>query len=500
MQIPMEALSLLTLRTGPGEYTRPRAPAYKDDFLFGQFMDAARVGSEPFKPKETAEPKSPGTMPEGKKAFPFTAEKRSKLEDITDAICDEEMSLAAGVIMGNQNKVVFILEGDMESGTDPVLSIAAAGGGAAEIVYLPEEAEPDTPLFILDETDVITGTGHADSEIAGAVKAAITNEAAGAADTADSAGAAGEALPVAADAPDNTAEKTGVIDEPAVQSYAGSEAVSDTELKTAAADTAQDGSAAIEDTGEVTARMPAIRTSERSERQDGDDEDPASYKDGYLSPLENENDKTQVKGRKDKEYSKAENTANDTVKSTEVPGGNAGAPVAADIKPERFQADQQMSRAAGEPVGTENLFDKMVSQIETNLMDDVRTMTIQLKPEFLGKVAIELALDAAGLHVKINADDLGVKSIVNSQINSLVETLQNKGIEVVEVEVAYTGIDNGEFTDPRKNGAQQPDNPKRARRQDADAIPDDVTYYAMTPVEMMEYYVDAGVSSVEYRA
>ena len=139
----------------------------------------------------------------------------------------------------------------------------------------------------------------------------------------------------------------------------------------------------------------------------------------------------------------------------------------------------------------------MVSRIETMQTDERRTMTIQLKPEFLGKVALEIAVDAAGLHVKISAADSDVRGMINNQINTLIESLTNKGIEVVEVEVAYTGIDNGDLRDS-DNGRAKPESPRRSYR--ADRIEEGAAFYAALQLDPLEYYLEAGVSSVEYRA
>jgi len=153
--------------------------------------------------------------------------------------------------------------------------------------------------------------------------------------------------------------------------------------------------------------------------------------------------------------------------------------------------------AASMPVRTENLFDEMVSRIETMQTESQHTMTIQLKPEFLGKVALEIAMDAAGLHVKISAADSDVRGMINSQINALIESLGNKGIEVVEVEVAYTGVYDGAFKDSHKEQTRQ-ERPRTSFR--VDRLEDNAAYFAAFSSDALDYYLDAGVSSVEYRA
>jgi len=149
------------------------------------------------------------------------------------------------------------------------------------------------------------------------------------------------------------------------------------------------------------------------------------------------------------------------------------------------------------PVKAANLFDEMVSRLESTQTESRNTMTIQLKPEFLGEVALEVAMDAAGLHVKISAADSGVKSMINGQITALIESLENKGIEVVEVEVAYTGVDNGAFKEHRDKQSQS-DRPRR-KHPEIDPV-NGASYYTAFSTDLHDYYLEAGVSSVEYSA
>jgi len=248
-------------------------------------------------------------------------------------------------------------------------------------------------------------------------------------------------------------------------------------------------------TGEVTARTPIIRTSERHGNEENNSK---FFKNGDLSPLENGNDSVQDKGQKGKTFSDTVAAVRNAAEGAQEPVNNTPAPLAEGIRPEQFRADQLMKQAALDtPVKADNLFDEMVSRLESMQTDSQRSMTIHLKPEFLGKVALEIAMDAAGLHVKISAMDSGVRSMINGQINALIESLSNKGIEVAKVEVAYTGVDNGAFKENRE-GQEQQSRQRRSNRE-IDAA-EGITNYTALPVGTLDYYLEAGVSSVEYSA
>ena len=440
MQINTDMLSRIANSPELVSSVKPKVnPNPQGGFQFEKALDKARAGSETQAPQKK-EPEQAGqpNKDAAKETVKETAKDEKAVSNKTEKPVEEEVdeNLAAGA-MENQNAVVFILEGEKDSDTAPEMQIDAAG--------MIEAVEPEMP------DDAMAGQTAYVAETA-----------------------AGDAPVVAQQTESAVAETMTKSDQTVKTEQSGPEI----------------DAAGI---GEVTARMPAIRTTEKSDMEN--EEETEFSGNGNLSPLENENDKQTVKERK--AFGKVEDTAQDTDKSVETPVSAAAAHVPGDIVVERFKADQDMGRVSNAPVAAENLFDQMVADIEMMNTESTRTMTIQLKPEFLGKVALEIAMDAAGLHVKIRAADENVRSMVNGQINALIETLQNKGFEVVEVEVAHTGADSGAFADT-KGGQAQAGNPDRPHRQPPPA--NELAYYTTLPFDMLEYYLDADVSSVEYRA
>jgi len=494
MQIPIETLSLITTRADSGGGAKQKASQNQPSgHKFGKVLAGAMadIGPAPADSKKTApaDKMKPEAANAKKPAIadakkPIAANNKkpaaeaAKKDDPSadglkpDAAPDE--TLAAGM-MGNQESNVFILEGDKESATLPeTLADTKAGAVNPDAAQNPAMAETKT-VEAKPESDK---TVNPDEQIAQdtVFKPEVTD---------------------AATAKAPAAQQADTIEAPIV-----AEQIKTTAAKSAKADTeAKPNSALDKAAGEVTARMPEIRTSERQETEEDNSE---FSKNGDLSPLENENDdddkdNAPVKGQKEKTYSGTEDNVRGAADAAKNHVHNIAPPLADGIKPEQFRADQQMRQAtADRPVSKENLFEEMVSRIDTMQTDSARTMTIQLKPEFMGKVALEIAMDATGLHVRIDAANSEIRSLINGQLNTLIESLHNKGIEVAEVEVAYTGVNNGAFKDSRENQAQ-PDRPRRYYRGGVDPS-DSAAYYAALPIETLDYYPDAGVSSVEYRA
>ena len=467
MLVSTEMISLVTPRVGPAEGIRQKT-GNKPQGDFEKALDEAR--SEPIQPAAFRR-KNGDNIRES-----AIAAKRGK-----PAGGEDDASIV-GETAGDQNAVVFILEGDMESGTTPetgAADIAAPAAGVAagdEFWQAAAGGAPAPEEAALPAPDDMAGYAQAaDAAAANAAGASAASDAIGSGSDLS----ASPSSPVYAERAEGGNASVAAAAESAAQAGRGEAA----------------GAEADGIVGEVAARMPTARTSERSETgNEGNEAESADS--GDLGPLENENDKAAVKSRRARPHPETETKAAPS-KNAEALPDIVPARFASDIKPERFIASQHLGRAADAPVRSENLFDEIVSRIEMSAADGTRSMTIQLKPEFLGKVALEIALDGAGLHVKISAADQGVRSMVNGQLDALIASLQSKGIEVAEVEVAYTGIDNGAFTDS-KSGNSRPDSPRKPRILPTSA--DDASYYAALPFDALEYYLDDDISSVEYRA
>ena len=438
MQIPMEILSQILIPQAVSTAgARQRVPGQdRNDSVFSRIFDQAQR-EIPY--EEFSNISSRDDKPTLEEKADVT--EYCDLDDDTDV---EDNPLIG--VLGYQNNVIFILERDKESATAPETSAdALLVDNLGDIVdYMPIDIQEYQPAIVETETEqaILPATDSRTEEAASTI---------------------GESL-----------REASVAAQP---------------------ETANDGAA-----GEVTARMPDIRTSEKPEKEDNDTE---TLETGDLGPLENENGlagpiETKERTESQTDDSHKESTDKGT-QDTEMSMDFNPMPITDSIKPERFQGDQQMREASNQPVARENLFDEMVSRIDAMHTDNQSAMTIELKPEFLGKVALEIAMDATGLHVKISAADGDVRNMINGQINALISSLENKGIQVVEVEVAYTGIDNGANQESRNFNQSQSDSRPR-RTYSTGRIEDSASYAAMLSEDTLDYYLEEGVSSVEYSA
>lgn len=262
-----------------------------------------------------------------------------------------------------------------------------------------------------------------------------------------------------------------------------------------------------EETGEeLTARMPQapeqIQQTAETEKQPetiGKTIDKtnaeAPAEDEGPCPLENKNDSPQTKSSLDSDEETKEETKTDYSRAPETQQKM-------DISPDRVASAEKLNAAANNQATatTETLFDTMVEKIQMANTSESAFMEIQLKPEFLGKVSIQLALGDSGMEIRIKTEDAGVKGLLSEQLNQLKDALQDKGIKVMEVEVTQTNITDHAFGENASHGKEQAYQTNEGARpgrsgdlsvsqagsegSDADAAP----------------VLDTGTSSVEYRA
>jgi len=450
MQQTMEILSLAPTRTDPAAGNRQKPRTRQESSGFNQTFEQelgrsetrrANVGrraTNPFEPIENA--------------------KQNRIEEDEDL---DGILQAAGVMANRQNEVIFILEGNMESAPEYNLPTVEEimPQGATQIINPEENRPPDANEIPQDFMKTL------DEKIA----AAASNQT--------------DPIKVAESqsAETTTTTQTGAVNVETNQ--LSTEQKLDTNPITAS---------------DVEARMPEVT---QDSQKDTGNMSNFSENDN-LSPLENENDTNRINEQSGKTYSEAESTASET-KTTEAPPLTTETlpPLADGIRPEQFRGVEQMKEATlSQPVKPENLFQELVQRVE--LMQNVTrsAMTLTLNPEHLGSVALEVAIDAAGLHVKINAEDSGVRGMINAQIAALIEALEEKGHQVAEVEVAYTGMEynHSMFKEDPKGNQSKSDSHRGGKNGEADKK-EAVTYYTTLP-DIMDYYMDTGVSSVEFSA
>lgn len=156
-------------------------------------------------------------------------------------------------------------------------------------------------------------------------------------------------------------------------------------------------------------------------------------------------------------------------------------------------------RALTRPVEAANMFEQLVERVEIMRGQNVDSITVQMKPDALGSVALKLSSDANGLHVQISADNASVKSALDARLSSLVQSLEDRGIRVTDVNVVYSAAGGGLNADLSGRGTpNEAGEDRRGTRRGIELA--DAVGAAQDAFTEQDLLTALGVSSVAYSA
>lgn len=105
------------------------------------------------------------------------------------------------------------------------------------------------------------------------------------------------------------------------------------------------------------------------------------------------------------------------------------------------------------PIDAKEVFDQIVKKAELMLKQGASEMKIELKPEFLGKMTIKILVDEGVVTAKFIAENLKVKQILESNLNTLRQSLESQGLRIEKAEVNVQ-LNNGGMFDGSENSRQ----------------------------------------------
>mgnify|MGYP006272664141 CR=1 FL=1 len=117
-----------------------------------------------------------------------------------------------------------------------------------------------------------------------------------------------------------------------------------------------------------------------------------------------------------------------------------------------FSQSTTTKSMAAKTMNLQNILDQMNNKMNFNALRQGNKVTMQLEPEFLGKIQMEVGVDNGSVTAKILADSNGVKELLNANLIKLKSALEEKGIEIdqFDVSVGYQEEDSAQ-----ENSSQQ---------------------------------------------
>lgn len=157
-------------------------------------------------------------------------------------------------------------------------------------------------------------------------------------------------------------------------------------------------------------------------------------------------------------------------------------------------------------VSSEEVVEQVVKKAELLVKMNSSEMKIDLQPDFLGKMTIKIVLEQGAVTAKFITDSLQVKHLLEGNLGTLQQALENQGIKVERTEVDVQ-LDNNTFNsfggrgqglwqqrdfspgyDPKENwgsGVSLPDEPDEA----GDLISYGIQAYRISDGNMMNFLV-----------
>lgn len=110
----------------------------------------------------------------------------------------------------------------------------------------------------------------------------------------------------------------------------------------------------------------------------------------------------------------------------------------------------------------ENITKQVVNQVKLTMKNDVTSLQMQLYPEHLGKVSIQVVSKNGVLTAQIAAENEVVKAALESQLATLKESFDSQGIKVQSVEVM---VSTNAFEQNQQSNTENSDQEHRHGRQ-----------------------------------
>ena len=132
--------------------------------------------------------------------------------------------------------------------------------------------------------------------------------------------------------------------------------------------------------------------------------------------------------------------------------------------------EQSIAATTDEPQAVQ-IVRQVIEQIQINAREDMTSMEIQLTPENLGKVNLQVTAKDGTVTAQITTDTLAAKEAIEAQINVLRENLNEQGLKVEAVEVTVESH-KFESNSEQNREPQQEEHGARRRYIDLDSAED----------------------------
>ena len=120
-------------------------------------------------------------------------------------------------------------------------------------------------------------------------------------------------------------------------------------------------------------------------------------------------------------------------------------------------------------IDTMDLIEQIAENVKVNISQETTSMQMQLNPENLGKVYLEVSAKEGSVHAEISASSEAVRTALEMQIADLRESLNQAGVKVDSIEVTVAShefernLEQGQTREEQEGERQQEQSSSRRR-------------------------------------
>lgn len=106
---------------------------------------------------------------------------------------------------------------------------------------------------------------------------------------------------------------------------------------------------------------------------------------------------------------------------------------------------------------SQSIVESMLDNVQSAVSAQKSTLRVQLKPEVLGGIEIELTMTSEGINAQMRTNNQQVQALLNTELTQLMDSLRQRGVQINQLDVVYSQLASGDMMfeqgDGRNDGA-----------------------------------------------
>lgn len=93
----------------------------------------------------------------------------------------------------------------------------------------------------------------------------------------------------------------------------------------------------------------------------------------------------------------------------------------------------------------QDIVNSMLDNVQSAVSAQKSTLRVQLKPEVLGGIEIELTMTSEGINAQMRTNNQQVQALLNTELTQLMDSLRQRGVQINQLDVVYSQLASGDM-------------------------------------------------------